>query len=152
MFWEAFLGIIIAIIIYNLIHRIFVVNPTKKTQLASEQHCQAILNSFLKKLPADGYNLKIVNSKVLSDVWGRGIQVFEYRLAIDDQNPANKLNYLKEHLNQLFNERNQNPAVDDNQIKITDLWRYRRSVHIEMAYLANQSTEEYINDIERLTE
>ncbi|UQS86459.1 hypothetical protein MOO44_06080 [Nicoliella spurrieriana] len=112
------------------------------------------MNDFLTSLSKDNdnYNLSIVNSKVLSDVWGRGIQVFEFQIAVDEQDVTKKLSFLKQNLKLMFEDRNSDPKINDHQIKITDLWQYDRFIHIEIAYLANQSTREYINDLERLTE
>ncbi|MEJ6400771.1 hypothetical protein [Nicoliella lavandulae] len=146
------MGILIAIIIYNLVHRLFVVNPTKREQLAAENHCRNVLINLIDQMPHSNYNFDIIGSKVLSEVWGRGIQVFEFKLAADDEKVSDKLTFIKEHLVSELASRNRKQAHNDAEIQITDLWQYDQFIHVEVAYLTNQSTREYINDINRLTE
>ncbi|MHA8109993.1 hypothetical protein ACYATP_00390 [Lactobacillaceae bacterium Melli_B4] len=107
---------------------------------------------LFKRLPPSNYDFSIVNSKVLSEVWGRGILVFEFKLGLDQLEAKDKLAFLNDYLTSLIEQRNADPKISDAKLLITDLWQYDQFVHIEVAYLDNPSTREYVNDINRLTE
>ncbi|KRM96514.1 hypothetical protein FC19_GL000808 [Liquorilactobacillus aquaticus DSM 21051] len=93
------------------------------------------------------------NSRLLANIWGKGVMVFEYIL------PVQKVS--KRELKQFKKELNLNLAkyAADNRIShfennptflISDLWFLAPSLHIEVAYISNKQTLDYLKDIDKL--
>lgn len=107
----------------------------------------------------DGYlvnaNTKDLFSKRIADVWGRGVLAFEYIL------PKQEVTKDKQAFKLELNQRITRYCQDNDLMRkqrskpsplfvVTDLFDLDDEVHFDVAYLNNQTTVEYVDDLHRL--
>ncbi|WP_311407110.1 hypothetical protein [Liquorilactobacillus uvarum] len=99
------------------------------------------------------YEGHIENSKLLANIWGKGVMVFEYILPVQKVSKK-ELKQFKKELNHSLSK-----YAEDNEIShfennptflISDLWFLAPSLHIEVAYISNKQTLDYLKDIDKL--
>ncbi|PWT33449.1 hypothetical protein DKZ29_00265 [Limosilactobacillus reuteri] len=153
IFLICILAAIIVIALYLTIHRVFLKRATMMVQKNAQDVTDAALNTSLKEMLHWNKNL---NSQIVADVWGKGVLTFEYHfdykkenINLDDftrQKLAAKLDeYAKQHQLKMAPNASQ-PFI------ITDWWKYEGILHIDIAYLINEATVEYIEDLEKLNQ
>ncbi|GLB47000.1 hypothetical protein WR164_09790 [Philodulcilactobacillus myokoensis] len=140
---EVALGLLIALFIYNLVHHFFVVVPSRKRLLKMKQNVDSSLKISIQHL---NWQYHIIKSNELSDVWGRGILVFEYVIDFKENDNIKKIRTSLSNELKQFGTGYKYPK----QFIITDAFKYNNYVHIDIAYLVNQSTLDYVKDINKL--
>ncbi|WP_283678853.1 hypothetical protein [Lentilactobacillus sp. Marseille-Q4993] len=115
--------------------------------------------SVLNQLSVDGVirndDYSDIVSEDISDVWGRGVMAFEYKLA-----PAallTDLDQFKSAFKHGLVEYSKENYFDHADVKknksifiISDSWLLDDVVHFDVAFLINQTTIEYVNDLRKL--
>ncbi|KGE70145.1 hypothetical protein [Limosilactobacillus reuteri] len=153
IFLICILAAIIVIALYLAIHRVFLKRATMMVQKNAQDVTDAALNTSLKEMLHWNKNL---NSQIVADVLGKGVLAFEYHfdykkenINLDDftrQKLAAELDeYAKKHHLKMAPNASQ-PFI------ITDWWKYEGILHIDIAYLINEATVEYIKDLEKLNQ
>ena len=83
------------------------------------------------------------DSQIISDVWGKGVLVFEYIIDLNQLTAQQKEGLTKEAVAKQL--------IDSTvEYQITDWWTYEQDLHIEVAQLSNEATKEYVKDIEKV--
>lgn len=151
--WLILLAVIIVLIIYLVVHRVLVNHATLILKNHAEEITNKAVNDSLSKISGQHFSL---SSEIVADVWGRGVLAFEFHFIPE------KYNLTKEELNrktlekQLSDYAKQNniEAYDESDIvfKVTDWWKYEDVLHIDVAYVLNEATREYIADLQRLAQ
>ncbi|KRM19063.1 hypothetical protein FC40_GL000852 [Ligilactobacillus hayakitensis DSM 18933 = JCM 14209] len=99
---------------------------------------------------------KVMDEAVISDVWGQEIMVFEYKVCLNSKNEITLNNIsrfkkevekqLEEYVKQkeLTNSSNKEPFV------ISDIWQMNDNIHLDIAYIMNDATINYLEDINKV--
>ena len=157
IFLELVVGVVVAFLIYNCLHYFFVTLPTRRYQLKMKHEVDAEIYKVVKYFEVEDQREIIqsyVGSQVLSDFWGRGVMVFEYRCVVKDGYEDADL------LRSLLNQKLAEYAVPDGFVDahekktliVTDCWLNKRVLIFHVANVVNPATHEYLSDIDKLNE
>lgn len=146
---------IIVITIYLLIHRTMINRATlmlrKQAQAATDAAMAYALKQNLLQLPS------MPESQLVADVWGKGVLAFEYTLKAKKVTEL-KVTELKEKdvemaLNTYAKEKHLDhlPTAAKTFV-VTDWWTYEQMLHIDVAYIYNEATREYVMDLRKLNQ
>ena len=152
--FEIILGIIIAIGFYNLIHHFFVIIPNRKNQLIIKHRTDGAVQSILCVMSHNRWlttSKVIINSSLLSQVWGRNIFAYDYKLALSF-NSYQQLSRFKHEFQNLLTKYcfdHQLLIRGHNLLSIADVWSYNKHTHLDIAYRINSSTVDYLRDLKK---
>ncbi|WP_105956250.1 hypothetical protein [Apilactobacillus quenuiae] len=142
LIFEMIVGFIIAIIIYNIIHHFFIARPIDM----GNKETLKVLDDFIDKLNKNlDNNLIIIEKHNNSVIWGRNIYDYEYVLKYNNLDEE----YLKKFINDLITNFN-NSKKFNHDIVMTDFFIRDELIHLDLAYLLNSATYEYVLDMKRL--
>lgn len=113
----------------------------------AQQTTDAAVNESLQRLL--GWDKK-VDSQLVADVWGKGVLAFEYHFP---QAELGKLTRAK--LDRALNDYAEHQKLttatgSKTTFVVTDWWQYEKVQHIDVAYLLNEATQEYVADLKRI--
>lgn len=142
LFVEIVIGFIVAVIAYNLIHYFFITRPIDKGHNQTLKILNGLVNNLLGKRKNE-----IIEVHDLSNIWGRNIYAFEYVISKCQTDELNDelINQIKESIN----EANQSKRFN-HEVVLTDSFVRDNQVHIDLAYLLNAATYEYVLDMRQL--
>ena len=150
LMWLIIISIVIVVIIYELTHRILI----KRATLIVQRRAQSITDQIVFDVLNDKLNIHDCDqqSTLVSDIWGKGVLSFEYNIGTVDSVPVTR-DELERQLNQLAIEKN----VDFFQrapqaFRITDWWQGKKKFHMDVTYLMNEASYEYVQDLHKLGE
>lgn len=144
-------ALLIVAIIYLAIHRVLINRATLIVRRQAENLTNEAVNAVLAEIFHRPLNLQ---SQTVADVWGRGVMAFEYVL---DQSMLEQAagQLTVQSLNQALAD-----YATDHQVarvkgaketfRVTDWWTYERRLHIDIAYLMNEATREYVDDLKKV--
>lgn len=154
LIWLIVISVLIVVIIYELIHRILI----KRATLIVQRRAQSITDQIVFSVLNDKLNINDCEhqSQLVSDIWGKGVLSFEYNIGIDNSNsqsiPVTR-NELENQLNKLAIERDVEFFKQAPQpFKITDWWQGKKKFHMDVTYLMNEASYEYVQDLRKLGE
>ncbi|MCH5461141.1 hypothetical protein HC026_01875 [Lactobacillus sp. LC28-10] len=152
------IAVVIAVGLYLIIHHAIVQRNTKKAQSAALEQTNVAVKAALQRL-ADEHFISspatVLDANIIPDGWGRGVMAFEYLLLIDEVT-ADQLPILRQRLNHILAEFCQDHKIPsavqpgESAFLVTDAWRHTKRIHLGVAYLVNEATIEYIQDLHRL--
>ena len=152
-FWLVILTAIVFIVIIVVIQYYIKNKELKRLQARS------------RKLTDDDIDLEWFNQNnhknirdiaVVSDVWGKDVMVFEYSVELiqNQKFSSEKLNALKELLEKKLFDYAKQKKIQNMANKppfiVSDIWQLENILHIDVAYIMNEATYKYLNDIEKL--
>lgn len=142
LFVEIVIGFIVAVIAYNLIHYFFITRPIDKGHNQTLKILNGLVNNLLEKEKNE-----IIEVHDLSNIWGRNIYAFEYVISKCQTDELNDelINQIKEAIN----EANQSKRFN-HEVVLTDSFVRDNQVHVDLAYLLNAATYEYVLDMHQL--
>lgn len=141
----------IVAIIYFAIHRVLINRAT----LIVRNRAEEITNSAVNTVLARQFGRQLgLTSQTVADVWGRGVMAFEYVLddsLLSEADGKLTVEVLNQALNQYAQER-EIPRTDGaaETFRVTDWWSYEKNLHIDIAYLMNEATREYVDDLQKV--
>lgn len=147
IFWVCLIAVILVACLYMVVHRILINRATIILRNHAQRITDAAVNTTLQQLL--GWDRK-VDSQLVADVWGKGVLAFEYHF------PQEELGSLtKERLNYALNDyagcQDLTTATGSKTtFVVTDWWQYEKVQHIDVAYLLNEATQEYVADLKRI--
>lgn len=154
---EIIIGIVIAFIIYEMIHHMIVQRATRMVRYSAQNETDVAFKAALQRLVNEDVlteeECQISSAETVADVWGRGVMAFEYAMPI-----GMDVDRRLPKLEQAFNDALASFSAD-HQIKsvvtgsafvVSDIWVYEDRLHIDVAYLMNESTVEYLKDLKKL--
>ncbi|WP_171823257.1 hypothetical protein [Apilactobacillus kunkeei] len=142
LFVEIVIGFIVAVIAYNLIHYFFITRPIDKGHNQTLKILNGLVNNLLEKEKNE-----IIEVHDLSNIWGRNIYAFEYVISKCQTDESNDelINQIKEAID----EANQSKRFN-HEVVLTDSFVRDNQVHVDLAYLLNAATYEYVLDMRQL--
>lgn len=96
-----------------------------------------------------------LQSQLVADVWGKGVMAFEYSLDTkasayhDDRFNRDVLNQALADYAHQHDLKSADPSLPP--LITTDWWVYQGILHIDVAYLSNEATAEYVKDLKTLS-
>lgn len=148
LFWVCLVAVIIVIGLYVAIHRILINRATIMLRNRAQQTTDDAVNASLQKLLSWDQTL---NSQLVADVWGKGVLAFEYHFDRKQASTQLDRDQLMAALGDYANRHDLKPAQPGKPVfVVTDWWEYEGILHIDVAYLLNESTMEYVSDLKRL--
>lgn len=159
-FWLVILTAIVFIVIIVVIQYYIKNKELKRLQARSRKLTDDAMDKSMNEIDLEWFNQNnhknVRDIAVVSDVWGKDVMVFEYSVELTQNQKfsSEKLNALKELLEKkLFNyakqKKIQNMANKPPFI-VSDIWQLENILHIDIAYIMNEATYKYLNDIEKL--
>lgn len=159
-FWLVILTAIVFIVIIVVIQYYIKNKELKRLQARSRKLTDDAMDKSMNEIDLEWLNQNnhknVRDIAVVSDVWGKDVMVFEYSVELTQNQKfsSEKLNALKELLEKkLFNyakqKKIQNMANKPPFI-VSDIWQLENILHIDVAYIMNEATYKYLNDIEKL--
>ncbi len=147
--------LILILVIYQIIHRTLVKRHDQQQQVAAQQVTdQVVMAALADHLASDHYDHQ---SSIVAEVWGNGVQAFEYQIHFDlcDEQELRWLSH--QNLSQAIEEiaRQKQIAGFNAQsapFVVTDWWVYQQKLHFEVAYVSNEATREYVEDLSKLNQ
>lgn len=150
-FWLVLLAVIVVILIYVAVHRLLINRATLMLKNQAQSVTDQAVNDCLTQLTGHSFSL---SSEIVADVWGKGVLAFEFHFTPaqyylpHDQFSRDDLEkklteYAKQNQIQSFEK-------SSTVFKVTDWWTYENVLHIDVAYVLNEATREYIADLRRL--
>lgn len=142
----------IVAIIYLTIHRMLINRATMIVRNRAAATTNLAVNAALTELLNRQLNLR---SETVADVWGRGVMAFEYVLEGQVLSDARANNLSAAELNARLAEyakQQQTPHIDGAKetFRVTDWWEYEHRLNIDVAYLMNEATREYVDDLKKV--
>ena len=150
MFFEIIIVIIVALFIYGVLHHFFVINPEKEYQAINKDHVDAVVFKMVSDLQSQKQNInfyQFISSTVLTDVWGRGVMVYEYKYQIQSDLELLKIRFILE--GSLAKQPHEIKQIAHKLI-ITDCWLNDHLLTFDVADEQNDATEEYVKDIKKI--
>ncbi|GEK28451.1 hypothetical protein, partial [Furfurilactobacillus siliginis] len=153
------IGIALALIIYRVVQRMIVRHAstivTSDAQSTTAEAMTAALEQMVTEHTLVDAQRHYSDVQTVADVWGRGVMAFEFTIA-SGMLAADELPTLRRPLNNALGE-----YAGAHHVKristahptfiVTDLWLFEGNIHIDVAYLMNESTVEYIQDLKKLS-
>lgn len=152
LFWLCLLVFIILLVIYIIVHRLFLKRATMIMHRQNEEVLDAAVNYAIQTiLPG----MPKSQSQLVADVWGKGVMAFEYSLDTTDT-AYHDDRFNRDVLNQALSDyarQHQLQSADPTlpPLIVTDWWLYQGVLHIDVAYLSNEATAEYVKDLRTLS-
>ena len=148
IFWVCLIAVIIVIGLYVAIHRILINRATIMLRNRAQQVTDGAVNTGLKKIL--GWD-KTLASQLVADVWGKGVLAFEYHFDSKDADKELDQEQFGKALAEYVDQQNLTAIRPGKPVfVVTDWWKYEGILHIDVAYLLNESTVEYVSDLKRL--
>ncbi|AQW20543.1 hypothetical protein PL11_000620 [Lentilactobacillus curieae] len=155
LFFQVIIGLILALIVYNLIHYLFVSRPTRKRLKMGQKVVDQAVNGVLPELVTK-VDILPIRSQEIAKVWGRGVMAFEYEIAKDKTNLS--ADEFRQQLTTSLDEYGKHHHFESSAVKndqsvfrLTDVWELEDKLHFDVAFMVNQTTIEYVEDLDRLT-
>lgn len=152
------IAVVVAVLVYLALHRFLVNRATRRAQAESLSQVDTAVRVALQRLVDDQFiegPATIRSKSAASDGWGRGVMAFEFVIEIpafdDDQ-----LQIFRQQLNRMLADYSaDHDIVSENQqggtaFLVTDVWQHGPRVHLNIAYLVNEATIEYLNDLHKI--
>ena len=143
------IAVVVVACLYTVVHRILINRATIILRRQAQETTDAAVNDSLQTLL--GWN-RSLNSQLVADVWGKGVLAFEYHFDGDEKRDATLTpQSLNEQLAKYAND-HQLTAVNTkfSVFKVTDWWQSEGVLHIDVAYILNEATAEYVADLKKL--
>lgn len=151
------IGLLLAILIYEVLRRQVLKRTALKIRRAGQRTTDAAMQTALAQL-ASAVEVQTVHGTLhsvpVANVWGRGVMAFEYVLATPGMTAADlpEVRRLFNNQLQVYAQKAQLVAFQaaGPALRVTDAWLRDGQLHIDVAYLMNEATLEYLEDLRRL--
>ncbi len=159
-FWLVILTAIVFIVIIVVIQYYIKNKELKRLQARSRKLTDDAMYKSINEIDLEWFNQNnhknIRDIAVVSDVWGKDVMVFEYSVELiqNKKFSSEKLNALKELLEKKLFDYAKQKKIQNMANKppfiVSDIWQLENILHIDVAYIMNEATYKYLNDIEKL--
>lgn len=145
-------AILIVLGIYELIHRFMIKRAIRIVQHQAQVQTDRIVKAASQRL---FHKIRFGDSKLVADIWGKGVMSFEYELDLQrmpsEEQERIERDAFQSALNQCAKEHS---ILGFNGAKqpflITDWWVFENVLHVDVTYIMNEATAEYVHDLHKL--
>lgn len=125
------------------------------SQKVTDQAVQTAISQLVQQQQLPAATLTKMRSQIIADVWGRGVLVFSYQLPLPTFTET-QVKHLKPQLAQalvLAAQKQELTVFETAQtvFAISDIWLLKGQLHLDVAYLRNQATVNYVQDMRKLS-
>jgi len=150
-------GLILAVSIYEVLRRQILKRAALKIRQAGQRTVDQAMVASLAQLSSVAKAQQVggtLHSVPVAAVWGRGVMAFEYVIATPGMVAAD-LPEVRRLLNNQLQVYAQAKKITAYQsagpaLRVTDTWLRDGQLHLDVAYLMNEATLEYLEDLRRL--
>ncbi|HJA47537.1 MAG TPA: hypothetical protein H9792_07190 [Candidatus Limosilactobacillus excrementigallinarum] len=153
--WIIIIAVIIVGVLYEVVHRFLI----RRATLIVRQRAQKITDAVVFKVLDEevGLNYCDRTSKLVSDIWGKGVFSFEYNVNLTSEKQLGEKIISRDGLERRINEVAHQRAIEyysqaQQAFKITDWWQGKKQFHMDVTYLMNEASYEYVHDLRKLQE
>lgn len=146
------IAIVIVLAVYEVIHRFLIKRAIRIVQHQAQVQTDRVVKAASQLLfHAD----KFAESKIVADIWGKGVMSFEYELDLHEM-PSESQEQIERHdFQKALNQCAQAEGVLGFQgarepFLITDWWVFEHILHVDVTYIMNEATAEYVHDLHKL--
>ena len=154
--WVIVIAVVIVAVLYVVVHRVLINRATimlrRQAQETTDQAFNTVVNTLVDQ------PLKL-SSQIVADVWGKGVLDFEYSIDLQadhltlSQHPDFNRDSIETRLNSYARENKVRTLPKAKRtFVVSDWWTYEERLHIDVAYILNEATSEYVADLKRLDE
>lgn len=152
------LAVVIAIIIYVAIHHEITKHATlivrRSAQESTDEAMRTALPILAEQQLLQKDEVEFLSSQTVADVWGRGVMAFEYILPIKSV-VTDELKLITKVLDEQlidYSQKNKIKRVQGSNYAfiVTDTWLFEGKLHLDVAYLMNDATYEYVRDLKKI--
>lgn len=150
-------GVLIAVIVYEVLRRQVLKRAALKIRRGGQRVADQAMAAAFKVLANTMTVQEVagaIHSTPVADVWGRGVMAFEYVLDAPGMVAADlpEVRRLFNNQLQVYAKNNQVVAFQNAgpALRVTDAWLRSGQLHLDIAYLMNEATLEYLEDLRRL--
>ena len=154
--WIIVIAVVIVAVLYVVVHRLLINRATIMLRRQAQQTTDQAVNVVISTLLGHPLNL---SSQIVADVWGKGVLAFEYTIDCQKEHLDLSTNhdFTRQHIERNLNQVAKKEAVRTlpnatRTFVVSDWWTYEGQLHIDVAYLLNEATNEYVADLKRLDE
>lgn len=153
--WLIIMAVVIVVIIYEMVHRSLIKRATLIVQRRAQTITDRVVFETLDQII--GSHSYQHRSTLVSDVWGKGVLSFEYDIEdhTEKKTEFSKLTRqeIEDRINYLADQQQVDHIKDaDQAFKITDWWQGKKHFHMDVTYLMNEASFEYVHDLRKLGE
>lgn len=151
------IGLILAVSIYEVLRRQVLKRVALKIKLDGQRTVDQAMVATLAKLKSVAKAQQVggaLHSVPVADVWGRGVMAFEYVIDAPGMT-ASDLPEIRRLLNNQLQDYTREEKIKAYEaagpaLRVTDTWLRDGQLHLDVAYLMNEATLEYLEDLRRL--
>lgn len=151
------LSLFVAWVVYTIVSRQIAARTTGKLITEAQTPTNTAMTAALAALPTIfPVTTARASSTLVANVWGRGVMSFEFVVNDAQVSDATNVRTLLEAELNKYAQAEQIVGFEALQqpFKVTDFWQALPEQggqwHIDVAYLLNEATNEYVRDLEKL--
>lgn len=146
------IAIAIVLGIYELIHRFMIKRAIRIVQHQAQVQTDRVVYAASEAL--FGQN-RFGNSRLVADIWGKGVMSFEYDIDLKQMPSESQEQMEKQTFQSTLNRCAKKEGVlgfggAKEPFMITDWWVFENVLHIDVTYIMNEATAEYVHDLHKL--
>lgn len=146
------IAIAIVLGIYELIHRFMIKRAIRIVQHQAQVQTDRIVSAASQSLFGKD---RFSDSKLVADIWGKGVMSFEYDLDLQQMPSEAQEQMEKATFQAAINRCAQKEGVlgfngAKQPFLITDWWVFEDVLHVDVTYIMNEATAEYVHDLHKL--
>ncbi|WP_295730097.1 hypothetical protein [uncultured Limosilactobacillus sp.] len=155
LIWIVIIAVVIVFLIYEAVHRFLI----RRATLIVRQRAQSVTDKIVFQVLNERIGLANCDrqSRLVSDIWGKGVLSFEYNVNLAPEKQVEIAGLSRQGLEERLNELARQQAIDfypqaKQAFKITDWWQGKKRFHMDVTYLMNEASFEYVHDLRKLQE
>jgi hypothetical protein len=117
---------------------------------ASETIVNSAMLEVAKQLKMDGLEFDGAKGKSVADVWGQSVVGFNYHA---DLKKDTDIKAIETKVNDILFEYCKKHQLEDEDgplLQVSDIWINQNHLELDVVYLINQQTKNYLNDLSKL--
>ena len=122
----------------------------KRAMTVLLRHSQRVTDQVVTKALAQLNLTAPAASQAVADVWGHGVMAFSYQVPSDEPISETTLNAALAAV--ADDETIASSDISYPAFVVTDLWHREHKLNFDVAFITNQATIDYVEDLSRLTE
>lgn len=146
------IAILIVLGIYEMIHRFMIKRAIRMVQHQAQVQTDRIVTSASNNLLGEN---RFGDSKLVADIWGKGVMSFEYELNLQKMPSEIQEQMERQAFQEALNQCAHKQGIlgfhgAKEPFLITDWWVFENVLHVDVTYIMNEATAEYVHDLHKL--
>ncbi|WP_235805604.1 hypothetical protein [Liquorilactobacillus oeni] len=145
--------VVLLIMLGWILKKVWQIRSFKKLQLKNKEiTAKALKFAFAQfNLRNPKKNMKISpDTARLADVWGSGVMAYEFRVQLNHEISLKGLRKELEAYLQGYAQNHKLTHLGETAFVISDLWQEKGFLHLDITYVVNGTTFNYLHDIKKV--